>query len=261
MRGAIRPAIALALAVSSRTALADNQAAWVDRPFILNPWTASANLGVAAANVSGSLSSASGANLEAAIGTPLLIELGFRAGVRPGDGAQAASSDTYARLFNHESTNLGGSTWANPEVRARASVLLIGDTTFGLEARFALPIASGTHFTASPGIPIRVDFPHHLRLDTGLHLLFEYLPNANYTLSAPVALWVQAGDFFVGPMSGVTYTRLASDRFDLMAGFGAGFTVARRVDIKAQVYSPALKLNADIGQTLGVGVGMGVVFP
>ena len=262
MRRAARWALAAALVVLPRVARADEPGPWVERPLILAPWTASFDLGVAAANVSSaSLASVSGANLEAALGTPNLIELAVRTGIRPQEGARLAGSDTYARLFDHETTNVGGDTWANPEIRVRASLLFIGETSIGLEVRLGVPAASGTHFTASPGIPVRVRFGDRLRLDAGLHLLFENAPNTDYTFSAPLALWVQLGVFFAGPMTGLRYTHGNGERFDVQAGVGLGFTVAHRVDLKAQVYSPALKLDSDLGQTLGFGLGAGVTFP
>ena len=201
--------------------------------------------------------SAAGTSFEAAIGLPILVELGVRVGDRPSSDARAVNADAYARLFDHETSNAGADAIGNPEIRARFSAIDFGDVALAVEGRLVVPRATDTHWTLSPGIPVRIRLAHLARIDTGVFLPVRFTPDDKYTLDVPLTLWLQARDFFFGPITGARATR---DRFDVAAGVGAGVTLFGALDVKAQAYSFRIN-DAEWKHSFGVGLGVGVTTP
>lgn len=224
-----------------------------------------------------------GTNVEVAAGLPLGVEVGLRTGVRFGDSGIDSNADAFARLFDKESFAVGGGALANPELRARVNVLDAKVVEVGVELRGAVPIATHLYngpdsphstFALEAGVPVRLHLPCIFRVDTGLFVPVLFgIPgppdeNGNPTTTTtsgfdiPVQLWIQAGDFFFGPMTGVRYTQLVlePDTTDVLAGVGAGYTLFRMVDIKAQIYTPRVNDSA-WSRYLGGGLGVGVTVP
>ena len=235
---------------TSAIAHAEESPRWVQRPIVLGPSSARFDAGAASAH------SAVGTSFEAAIGLPVLLELGVRIGDRPSTDARAASSDAYARLFDHETSNAGGAAISNPEIRARFSALDFGDVALAIEGRLVVPRAADTRWTISPGVPVRMRLSQ-VRIDTGVFLPVRFTPDDKYTLDVPLTLWLQARDFIFGPITGVRATK---DRFDVAAGLGAGVTLFGALDLKAQAYSFRVN-DADWKHSFGVGLGLGVTTP
>jgi len=258
-------ALVVAIVCVPIAASASEPKSWVDRPFVLDPFHAS--FGVGFANAGGpegdSTRRGTGASFEAAFGTPLIAEIRVRSGFRNDDIARALGADSAARLFDHETANTGLDRFANPEISARYSFADLDGFALGLEGRFVLPFAEGTHFTVSPGLPMRIHVPHVARIDTGLFMPFRQTADSKWSLSVPMQVYFQVGSAFFGPMIGVRMHRTDSDdaknRVEIPAGIAAGWTLVRRIDFQFQAYTP--KLDSDFPRTLAFSVGATVTVP
>jgi len=261
-------AAALALVASAAHAEDDEGAGkWVDRPMVLAPYHASFAVGVSRAELPTADGAAwgTGSNFEAVLGLPNLLELGVRTGVRANDVARAAGADRWARTFDHESSNLGGDELATPEIRLRGSLAdFHGVVAVGVESRFIVARAEGTHFTVAPGIPLRIHLGEATRIDTGVFVPFRSTADAIVTVSLPVEVYFQLGDFFFGPATGVRYHRIdgtpKTNRVDVPAGLALGWTLFRRLDLGAQLYSYRIN-DEEWKHTLGFGFGAQVTVP
>jgi hypothetical protein len=249
---------------------------WVERPLSLPTGHAQIQAGFGFgqyATVDGQ-HVGSGLNLEAALGLPFFGEVSLRSGLRFGDSGKLAGADYYGRLFDHETANLGGDAWANPEIRLRGTLADLKVFAIGLESRFVVPAASGSDFSIAPGLPMMIRIPEVLRIDTGIFLPIAFTSQTDYTVSIPVQLWIQAGEFFFGPMTGIRISRISSTtvgpdggtssasitRTDIPAGVGFGYTPTSMIDFKAQLYM--LRINdSDWSKTVGAGFGMGLLLP
>ena len=249
---------------------------WIERPLSLETLHAQIQAGVGFGqytDLSGQ-KFGTGSNLEAGIGLPFFGELSVRTGYRFGLPGRAAQADYYARLFDHETANMGGDAWSNPEIRLRGSIVDLEVAGVGLETRFVVPLADGSNFSIAPGLPVVFRIPKLARIDTGIFVPIAFNDQTQYTISIPAQLWFQVDDFFFGPMTGIRYNRIATltfdttgaqhssttTRTDIPLGLGAGYTVGGMLDIKAQLYM--LRINdSDWSKTIGGGVGVGVLLP
>jgi hypothetical protein len=275
---------AAAAADDSDSSSDDTKKAWVNRPLALKDFHADFEAGLGFGQYTAlspcpnqpltvgcgtSQHFGAGSNLEASVGLPFLGDIGIRTGYRFGQDGINSGADYYARLFDHETANLGGDAWANPEIHLRSAFVDLPVFAIGFETRFIVPLANGSDFSAAPGLPIRIRVPDIARIDTGIYLPIEFSSDIAYTISIPAQLWIQIQDAFVGPMSGVRFNHLeacvngncvASSRTDVPAGIGGGYTVGGILDIKAQLYT--LRINdSDWSKFLGGGLGVGIVVP
>lgn len=250
------------------------EVAWVDRPMVLDPFHARFETGVATARsrIAGAPHVGGGENFEAVLGLPVIAELGVRTGRRFDDESQAIGADSSARLFDHETSNVGGGRWANPELRLRMSLLdvamqeneKVASFMLGIEARGVVPTTSSTRFTLSPGIPMRIVVPHRGRVDLGVFLPIRAEPDTPFTISVPVGFWSQRGDCFLGILGDLRFNRVSSAtekkmRFDYDTGVGVGCTIDRIVDVKTQIY---LRRVTDVDwETIGLGLGVAFNVP
>ena len=211
-----------------------------------------------------------GTSVEAAVGLPVIGELGFRIGGRFGSDGVAAGSglgaDHYARLFDPVVTEPGGDSFANPEVRLRGSLFALEVVELGLETRFIIPTANGAVFALTPGIPLRVHVPGFLRVDTGIWLPIAFFQSAAYSLDVPAQAFFQVGDAFFGPLTGLRYNIPnqpgASNTVDVPLGVAVGYSLlGGRLDLKAQLRSERINDAAWASQYLGGGVGVGLRLP
>jgi hypothetical protein len=237
---------------------------WVDRQLTLGPWKASFDFGAG-----GTARGGAGTNVEWTLGLPLVAELGVRTGARFDGEARLAGSDAYARLFDHESSDLGAARWSNPELRLRAYMVDLRFVAIGLEGRLVVPAAQRSVAAFAPAVPVRFRWGHRVRVDTGLFVPLRFDRDLAYSISVPVALWIQLGDAFVGPMTGVRLghdappfasTSAASDRVDVALGAGAGVALGARWELRAQIYSPRIN-DAERTRLLGFGLGTEVRAP
>ena len=280
LRAMTRATLAVIAGAALFAASKDAEAAkpWIERPLSLETLHAQIQTGVGFGQytdgVSGSSKFGTGSNLEAAIGLPFFGELSLRTGYRFGLPGRAAQADYYARLFDHETANMGNDAWANPEIRLRGSIVDLEVAGVGLETRFVVPLADGSNFSIAPGLPVVFRIPKLARIDTGIFVPIAFDDQTQYTISVPAQLWFQVDDFFFGPMTGIRYNRIATinidttgaktnsttTRTDIPLGLGAGYTLGGMLDIKAQLYM--LRVNdSDWSRTIGGGLGVAVLLP
>ncbi len=249
---------------------------WVERPLSLKTMHAQIQAGVGFGQYTAidGQKFGTGSNLEAALGLPFLGELSVRTGLRFGDAGKFANADYYARLFDHETANVGHDAWANPEIRLRGTIVDLEVFAIGLESRFVAPLATGSNFSIAPGVPIMIRVPKLARIDTGVFVPIAFNDPTEYTISIPAQLWIQVKDFFFGPMTGIRFNRVtttsvdlagvksnsSTTRTDIPAGIGGGYTLGGMLDIKAQLYM--LRINgSDWSKTIGGGIGVGLLIP
>ena len=270
------------LTLAAFTSVTKNAAAepWIDRPISLPTLHASADLGLGfgqttTVDSNGKTGSSwgSGSNIEAAVGLPILGEVGVRTGLRFGDNGKASHADEYGRLFDKEtnSTSAGNDSVANPEIYLRGTLLSLELVEVGLETRFTIPAADGSHFGWTPGVPVRIHLPHMARIDTGVYVPITFGDDTFYNVDIPAALWFQFDDLFVGPIAGLRFNHIPhgdltgdDNHADLRLGVGGGYTVAGFIDLKAQLYAASVNHapgNASWTDTIGFGFGVGIRVP
>jgi hypothetical protein len=268
----------LAAALQARVAAADDE--FVDRPLTLPPLHMSADAGIgfgqgsapSTFDAEGNLLATGvklgwGSSFEAALGLPLLGELGVRLAYRFGDDGVAAGwglgADHFARLFDPVVDEPGVSRFANPEIRLRGTLLDLRLVELGLETRAIIPTDSTSDFELSPGVPVRVHIPGLARLDTGLWLPIEFNAAASYSIDIPAQLFFQAHDAFFGPMSGVRFNHPGGgtdSSTDIPAGIGGGYTLLDVIDLKVQVRTERIN-DVAWSKYIGGGLGVGLRLP
>lgn len=243
---------------------------WVDRPVTLKMLNVSADagFGIAQQTTLTGQKFGYGANLEAAVGLPLGLEVGVRTGFRFNDEGKASRADFAGRLFDPEGAyNLGTQMMANPELRVRKDFFLdMKVLQLATELRVFLPIDGATALGGQIGVPARLHIPAIMRVDTGVFV--PYVINRGavpdyWAISVPVQVFFQVADFFFGPMTGFRFNHqgdvLPDDRkLDISAGLGAGYTVGP-MDIKAQVYTSRVN-DSNWSKFIAGGVGVGLKF-
>jgi hypothetical protein len=212
-----------------------------------------------------------GINLEGAVGVIERLELGLRTGARFGDDGKAVQADNYGRLFDRQTYNTDGETFANPEFRIRGNLVRESVFELSLEGRAVFPFEDHTRFVPVFGVPLRFHFGI-VRIDTGVWLpIYSFYDNPPFVVSAPLDVWFQINDkLWLGPMTGLTFyhqtvtvdpgpPRITQtiDRQDLSLGFGLGYQIAQAVDFKTMFLFPGI--NHDRGaSTFGLGAGVQV---
>jgi hypothetical protein len=222
-----------------------------------------------------------GTSLEAAIGLPVVGELGVRIAYRFGpdvtiDAASGATrpagvlarADHFARLFDPIVSEPGVDAFSNPEVRLRGSLFDLQSVQLGLESRLIIPTASGAVFGVTPGIPLRVHVPGLLRVDTGLWLPMAFLASVAYSLELPAQAFFQVNGAFFGPVTGLRYNIPnlpgVDNTVDVPLGVAGGYTFLAgplALDVKAQVRTDRINDVNWATQHLGAGLGLGLRTP
>ncbi|WP_394850672.1 hypothetical protein LZC95_24845 [Pendulispora brunnea] len=257
---------------------------WLDRPLTLPSLHASADVGLgfgqhvdiaeSAAARETKHSWGSGASMEAAVGVPILGEVGVRTALRFGDGGKSEpAADRFGRLFDKQTFNgraTGHDTFANPEIFLRGTLVDVNIVAVGLETRFSLPAADDTKFGWAPGIPVRVRIPNLARLDTGIYVPFVFDDKTIYSFDIPAHLWFQSDQLFFGPLVGFRFNHfpVGNDQSEnegtLRIGGGVGYTVLSFIDLKAQAYFDRVNKipeGSNLGNMLGFGLGAGINVP
>jgi hypothetical protein len=202
-----------------------------------------------------------GSNLEAAVGLPILGEVGVRVGVRFGDAGINAGwglgADHFARLFDPVVDEPGGSTVTNPEIRLRGTLLNLKVFELGLETRAVIPTADGSDFELVPGAPVRIHIPGFARIDTGVWLPVIFNSDTSFTIDIPAQLFFQVNQAFFGPVTGVRFNHPdpGDSSTDIPAGIAGGYTLGGVLDLKVQVRTERIN---DVSWTKFIGGGLGV---
>lgn len=203
-----------------------------------------------------------GSNLEAAVGLPFLGEVGVRVGVRFGDDGINAGwgvgADHFGRLFDPILEEPGNAAVTNPEVRLRGTWLNLKVVELGFETRFIIPTADRSDFELVPGVPLRIHIPGLARIDTGVWVPVDF-SSGSYSIDIPAQLFIQAGQAFFGPITGLRFNHPGGDvgesTTDIPAGIGGGYTLGGVLDLKVQVRTERIN---DVSWTKYIGGGLGV---
>ncbi len=244
---------------------------WVDRPLTRGSMQAYGEAGygvgfgarqseLSAPVTTTSTDKGSGFHLAGAIGLPVLGELGVRLGFRVGEPGKVTRGDEFGRVYDAHTYGAGGSTMANPELSLRSSIIATKIVELGTDARFTIPIADGSSFAMTAGLPVRIRAPGTLRVDTGLYFPVVFASNTEFGFSIPAQLWVQISDFYVGALSGVKIYRQPFERVDVAAGVGAGVTLGGTFDVRLQVLSQRINDDEWLRAT-GLGFNVSVMTP
>jgi hypothetical protein len=149
---------------------------------------------------------------------------------------------------------------ANPELSLRSSFVATKIFELGSDARFTIPIAEGSSFALTAGLPVRIRAPGSLRFDTGLYVPVVFASSTEFGFSIPAQLWVQISDFYVGALSGIKIYRHPLERADVAAGVGAGVTLGGIFDVRLQVLTQRVN-DADWLRATGFGLNASVMTP
>jgi hypothetical protein len=207
-----------------------------------------------------------GTNLEAAVGLPFLGQFGVRMGYRFDTVGAYAQADHFGRLFDPVVNEPGNDSWTNPELSLRGTLVSLPMLEVALETRAILPTASGSTFAIVPGAPVRVHLPTLARIDTGLYVPISFASSnddgsgssTSFAVQVPAQLFLQLGDSFVGPFTGLLFVTDGSQpNPQITAGVGGGHTFGSVLDLKVQVYTPQLN-DVSWMKHIGGGVGVGL---
>ncbi|WP_394839960.1 hypothetical protein LVJ94_24020 [Pendulispora rubella] len=252
---------------------------WLDRPLTLPSLHASADVGLGfgqyptVSNNEVSHTWGSGANIEAAVGVPILGEVGVRTALRFGDDGKFSQGDRFGRLFDKQTFDAratGRDTFANPEIFLRGTLVDVNIVAVGLETRFSLPAADDSKFGWAPGVPVRIRIPSLARIDTGIYVPFVFDDDTRYSVDIPAHVWFQSDQLFFGPLVGFRFNHFptgpdtSENEATIRLGGGVGYTVLSFIDLKAQVYFDRvnkIREGDNLGNQLGFGLGAGINIP
>jgi hypothetical protein len=276
MRGRLGLASAAALFTLEATPAAAD-VPFVDRPVTLSPLHVSADVGVGFGqwddiepdpnNLMGTVDLGNkvgfGSSLEAAVGLPFVGEFGARVGYRFDSIGANAQADHFARLFDPVVNEPGNDAFTNPELFLRGTLFALPMVELAVETRAIIPTASGTDFSFTVGLPVRIHIPSFARIDTGIYLPIAFSPDpvtgspdSVFAIQIPAQLFFQFGDSFVGPLTGLLFTQNGGDpNPQIVAGVGGGHTFGALFDLKAQLYTSQIN---DVTWTKHIGGGLGV---
>ena len=255
---------------------------WVRRPLVLPSLGLSADVGLGVGQITlidpapqydtpiGTTKVASGLDVEGALGLFGWMELGLRLGERFSPGGALTDADAYGRLYDPMSLHFdtGTSSFANPEFRLRLAFFDTPVAAGGFDFRIVPGASSDSPSIIAPGIPLRFRAPGQVGVDTGLSVPVSLFSKDTWGIEIPLAIWFQRGDFFYGPLTGFFFNYPSNGRgpgdgptqFDMHGGIGAGYTVAKILDFKAQVLTLRMT-SPDLGRAIGGGVDVGLVLP
>jgi len=203
-------------------------------------------------------------NLEVGVGVAWDLELGFRTGVRFGGDGRFTRADRYGRPWQTEGVEpppqTGGDDVANPELSMRWSVARGRVAELALEARFFLPIETGTHFGFMLAAPLRLRLGA-VRLDTGVYVPIIFDSPTGSAISFPLQIWIQAArTLWLGPMLGLRIVNQRGGTYTQYPfGFGLGVAMNPFVDLRTWILFPDLSGDA-AARTFGAGVALQIRF-
>ena len=239
---------------------------WVDRDLTLprHDWAFDVGLGVGHDDP-GPLATRTGvgANFEMGVGLTDRLELGVRGGMRFGDDAKAVHADEFGRLYDRETFNTYGDTFANPEVRLRGALVRGEVFELALEGRVTMPWGHDWRLGAEFGVPMAFHIGNKVRIDAGVYVPVVFESPAVVTVSLPVDVWFQVSQkVWLGPLLGfhhdhqdfVDNGRPGFDHDGISLGFGLGVQLTRAIDFKTMVLFPDLNENNGGGH-FGLGAG------
>lgn len=258
-------AIVGALALGAATeGTAEAAAPWVERRLTLprHVWAFDMGLGVARYDRGPNNRGAEpGFNFEVAVSPVRHLDLGLRTGFRPLDD-RSTKADEFGRLFDrqtHTGNRLG--RFVNPEFRVRGEVVDTEVFELALEGRVYLPVEPpDALFATVLGLPMGIHLGSIARFETGVYMPIDVdNGNTSFQFSVPFDVWFQVTPkLWLGPMTNLRYVQPAgpnNDRTDFGVGFGLGYQFASFVDLKTQLFWPAINQDPGAGN-FGVGVGV-----
>ena len=256
--------LALAAAVVAAGSLvprsSDAAERWVDRPMTLHQlvFAGDVGLGIGHYSLPRPFNSFTGVglNLEGAIGITEHVELGLRTGVRFGDRGKAVAADTFGRTLWTETYDVGGATFANPELRVRWVAYSGSIAEVGIDGRVMLPTADRSSFGTMIGVPLAFHVSDFVRIDTGAYIPIIFSDPTFAGLSIPGYFWFQISEkLWLGPMAAVRFFD-AAGRHDanLLLGFGLGYQIIGNLDFKTQIFFP--DIGNGFADIFGLGAGL-----
>jgi hypothetical protein len=202
-----------------------------------------------------------GLNFEGAVSVVHHLELGFRDGLRFGNGGVLRNDgalgrgDQYGRLFDRETFGTGNDTVSNPELRIRGELVDSSVIELALEGRAYLPIEQFTRFGVLFGVPLAFHLGSIVKLETGAYIPVVFQNPTDSAVSLPFNAWFQVSSkVWLGPMTGFRIDNPGArrSRGDFSAGFGLGYQITRYLDFKTQFLVPA------VGNANNFGFGAGI---
>ncbi|MBX3232795.1 MAG: hypothetical protein KIT84_43740 [Labilithrix sp.] len=238
---------------------------WVDRPMTLHRLVFAGDVGLGVGHTDTNLTpsiTGAGLNLEGALGVTDNLELGLRTGIRFGDDGRFTGADGYGRTLWTETYGTGSDTFANPELRVRWVAYSGSIAEVGLDGRVFLPVESGTRFGMMFGVPLAFHASDFLRIDTGAYIpVISRSGGAFNGVTMPGYFWFQTSEkLWLGPMAAIRIIDpggpFGDHDVNLLAGFGLGYQALQMLDLKFQVFAPAIdEVGLDI-----IGFGFGAQF-
>jgi hypothetical protein len=231
-----------------------NAAAFVNRPLTLSRSDWALDFGLGIAHIGRPRITGVGFNLELKAGLTSFIEFGIRSGIRVDTKGRAVQADSFGRMFETDTYNTGGDTFANPEIALRWA-LVHSNVELGLDGRVYLP-TDGGDFGILVGVPVALHLGGVARIDTGVFVPIIFAERETRTLvSIPLELWLQpSSQLYLGPLFGWQFHDPGTT---IHFGFGLGYAVSYDIDLKTWLLFPNIRSS---GKDFGAGVGLQVRF-
>jgi hypothetical protein len=230
-------------------------APFVNRPLTLSRSDFALDLGLGMHHLRTPDVTGFGINLELQVGLTSFLQLGVRSGLRISRDGRATQADSFGRMFETETYDVGGDTMANPEISLRWALVHTA-VELGLEGRLYLPVEDGTDVGIMVAVPLILHVGGSARLDTGLYVPIIFSDPTRTTVSIPLRLWFQAtNQLYLGPLMAVRFHDPGGTSIPL--GFGLGFSASYDVDLKTWLLFDNVKSNA---KNFGAGGGIQVRF-
>lgn len=247
----------LALACACALPAAARAERFVSRDLTLPGHTAALDIGLGVGHADYGAGDATGFGMpiDLAYGLRYDLELGVRFGVRFGDDGRITRAERYGRPFQTEVYETSVDTFADPEIRLRWGIVR-GPVELGLEGRMYVPFNGD--FGIQPGLPVALHVGGVARIDTGIYVPILFLDRETETIvSIPFHLWFQvASDLWLGPVTGA---RHVNDDWQVPFGFGVGYAIGYRADLKTWLLFPDVS-DGNADRQFGLGVGLQLRF-
>ncbi|WP_394828731.1 hypothetical protein [Pendulispora albinea] len=211
-----------------------------------------------------------GLDFELAVAPIRHLELGFRTGVRL-TKSRVTHPDEFGRLYDRQTWGSNGAgypepgsrffpvrpdAFANPEFRVRGQLVDTQVFELALEGRAYIPLEDRSRFTAVFGLPLGIHIGRVVRMDTGVYVPLRVYDPTEIYFSIPFDIWFQVTNrLWLGPLFQFKHRAEPEPASDFGVGFGLGYQFASWVDLKTQIFWPAV--DNDRGAT-NVGAGVGV---
>jgi hypothetical protein len=263
-KGRISRALAVAFVPVAFLALERAAAAappYVDRPITLpkHDWAFDLGGGVGHYDFGGpNQGTEVGLNFEMAVAPIRHLELGIRTGVRPMN-PRHIHADEYGRLYDRQTWGTRLGAVANPEFRIRGELVDTEIFELGLEGRLYLPVEPDPRFATVFGVPMALHLGGVAKMDFGIYTPLLFYNPTVFGVSIPFDVMFQVTDkLWLGPLTNFKYFDPGGGNptfTDFLLGFGLGYQFTSFLDLKTQIYWPAID-NDNGAANFGAGVGV-----